>query len=143
MDKIEFLDRRDTHLVFLAASVGSGCRPCTKYHVTKSLEDGFSDEEIIKILSLAIAVRDTATRKLESYALNNFTESDSGSETIVNTDKSEIIICLASSYCINCNTLFQKYLTIARKIGISEEAISEILRISVVISDKARSLLAL
>jgi AhpD family alkylhydroperoxidase len=141
MNEKEILDQRDKHLVFLAASVGSGCRPCTKYHVTKSLEDGFSEAEIKKVLSLAITVRDTATRKFETFAFNNFAEADSVTETSVNADRSEIIICLAASYCMNCNPVFQKYLTLGRKSGISEDAINEILRFSGAISEKARSLL--
>jgi AhpD family alkylhydroperoxidase len=141
MNEKEILDQRDKHLVFLAASVGSGCRPCTKYHVNQSLGEGFSEDEIKKVLTLAISVRDTATRKFEAFAFNGFSEADTKTETLVNADRSEIIICLAASYCINCNPVFQRYLTLARKTGIGEEAISEILRFSGAVSEKARSLL--
>jgi AhpD family alkylhydroperoxidase len=141
MKEKEILDQREKHIVFIGASIGSGCRPCTKYHVTKSLEDGFTDDEIHKILSLAISVRDMATRNMKSFAMNKFPEAESGLEIQESLNRNDILVGLAASYCINFHPGFSKYKSFAQKNGINDEELSEILKISGAVSDKARSLL--
>lgn len=141
MKEKEILEEHDKHLVFLGASIGSGCRPCTKYHVMKSLEAGFTAIEIDKIISMATSVRDMATRNLESFVANNFPEAEPEPEIKENLDRNEILVDLAASFTVNFHQGFLKYKTLAQKAGLSEEVISEILKYSRAVSDKARSLL--
>jgi AhpD family alkylhydroperoxidase len=137
----EILDERTKHLVFIGASVGSGCRPCTKYHVNKSLESRFTMDEIDKIISQAISVRDMATRNLESFVKNKFPEVESVPGIDENTERSDILVGIATSYAVNFHPGFLKYKSLAQKTGITDEELTEILRISAAVSEKARSLL--
>jgi AhpD family alkylhydroperoxidase len=141
MKEKEILDERDKHLVFLGASIGSGCRPCTKYHVVKSLEAGFTDNEISKIITMAISVRDLATRNLESFVINKFPEAEPRLGIKENLSRDEIIVDLAVSYTVNFHPGFLEYKKLAQKSGLNEEQLSEILKFSLAVSDKARSLL--
>ena len=66
----DFLNIKEKQLVYLSASIASGCRPCIKYHLKKSSETGLTDEEINNTLDLAISIRNNATRSIELSARN-------------------------------------------------------------------------
>jgi hypothetical protein len=82
-----------------------------------------------------------ATRNMQSFALNKFPETESGPEIQENLNRNDILVALASCYCINFHPGFSKYRSFAQKAGINDEELSEILKISGAVSDKARSLL--
>lgn len=141
MKEKEILDQHDKHLVFLGASIGSGCRPCTKYHYMKSLEAGFTENNINRFISMAISVRDIATRNLESFVINKFPETEPESGIQKNLNRDEILVGLATSYTANFHPGFLIYKNMAQKSGLNKEQLSEILKFSQAVSDKARSIL--
>ena len=78
MKEEDILNKKEKTVILLAASIASGCQPCTKYHIERSLESGFTEEEIRKIVVLAISVRDKATRYMEFFAHNKEAETGTG-----------------------------------------------------------------
>jgi len=141
MKEKDILNQHDKHLVFLGASIASGCWPCTKYHVMRSLEAGFTDNEIDKIISMAITVRNMATRTLDSFVKNKFPELEPGPGIQETLSRDEILVDLAASFTVNFHPGFLEYKKLAQKTGFTEEELSEILKFSQAVSDKARSLL--
>ena len=133
------LNKKEKTVVLLASSIASGCLPCTKYHIERSLESGFTEDEIRKIVVLAISVRDKATRYMESFALNK--EAESGTAIQKNLDRNDILAGIAASYSINFQTDYSIYLSIGKKRGMSDSELSEIIIMSRAVSDKAKSFL--
>jgi AhpD family alkylhydroperoxidase len=52
---MESLTDKESELVAIGASIGAGCRPCTKYHVAAALKNGFTDEEVLRAIDEAQA----------------------------------------------------------------------------------------
>ena len=51
------LTDKEGELVAIGASIGAGCRPCTKYHVGAALKNGFTVEEVRRAIGEAQAAR--------------------------------------------------------------------------------------
>ena len=47
---------KEKELVYIGASVASGCKPCTSFHYKKALQKGASDEEIKTAISAGRAI---------------------------------------------------------------------------------------
>ena len=135
----EMLNKKEKQLVYLSASIASGCHPCTKYHLRKSLEAGLTDIEINKTLALAISIRDDATNYMRSLAQNQKTGDNMGTENQESLNRDDILVGIAASYSINFPVGLEKYLSIARNIGISNAELSDVISLSKFVIDKARA----
>ena len=62
------LSEQERALISLAASVGSGCRPCTAYHVTSTRSAGACDRSISLAVETALAGRTSATSAMREWA---------------------------------------------------------------------------
>jgi AhpD family alkylhydroperoxidase len=133
------LNQKEKELVYLSASVASGCQPCTEYHIGKSREAGFTENEIHEILLMALSVRDMATRNMESFILNKKVDGEIGITGNLNRD--DILIGLAAGYSVNYKSGFARYAKMGQKIGIGDHELYEIIKMSGAVADKARSLL--
>jgi AhpD family alkylhydroperoxidase len=51
------LTDKESEFVAIGASIGAGCRPCTKYHVGAALKNGFTVEEVGRAIEEAQAAR--------------------------------------------------------------------------------------
>jgi AhpD family alkylhydroperoxidase len=51
------LTDKESEFVAIGASIGAGCRPCTKYHVGAALKNGFTIEEVRRAIDEAQAAR--------------------------------------------------------------------------------------
>ncbi len=139
MKEEDILNKKEKTVVLIAASIASGCQPCTKYHIERGLETGFTEDEIRKVVVLGISVRDKATRYMESFALNK--EAETRTEIQEDLDRSDLLVGIAASYSINFQIDYSIYLSIGKKRGMSDRELSEIIIMSRAVSDKARSLL--
>lgn len=63
------LTYKEKELANVGASVATGCKPCTHYHLNKVREAGASDKEIRQAISDAMAVCDSAKEIMESHGL--------------------------------------------------------------------------
>lgn len=54
---MEALTDKESEFVAIGASIGAGCRPCTKYHVGAALKNGFTVEEVRRAIDEAQSAR--------------------------------------------------------------------------------------
>ena len=65
------LTQKEKELVAVAASIASGCLPCTTQHIKTARETGASEREVLRSIYIASDVRDNATEILTEAAQGN------------------------------------------------------------------------
>lgn len=65
------LTQKEKELVALAASIASGCLPCTTQHIKLARETGASESEVLRSVYIASDVRDNATEIMAEAAQGN------------------------------------------------------------------------
>jgi AhpD family alkylhydroperoxidase len=65
------LTQKEKELVAVAASIASGCLPCTTQHIKLARETGAADGEVLRSIYIALDVRDNATEIMAETALGN------------------------------------------------------------------------
>ena len=68
MSTIEILTQKEKELVAVAASIASGCVPCTMHHLKAVREAGASEAEVLGVTRIALDVRDNATEVMAEVA---------------------------------------------------------------------------
>lgn len=63
--------QKEKELVAVAASIASGCLPCTTQHIKLARETGATDGEVLRSIYIALDVRDNATEIMAEAALGN------------------------------------------------------------------------
>lgn len=139
MKKENLFSKKEKELIYLGASIASGCRPCTKYHLKKSSETGLTDIEINKIFAFAISIRDNATRYMESLVPNYKPNKNMEENEQVSLNRNEILVGIAASYSVNFPLYLEKYLSAGRNSGIIDNELSEIISMSKYVIDKAKA----
>jgi AhpD family alkylhydroperoxidase len=71
MSTIEILTQKEKELVAFAASIASGCVPCTLHHLEAVREAGASEVEVLGATRIALDVRDNATEVMAEVAQGN------------------------------------------------------------------------
>ena len=71
MSTIEILTQKEKELVAVAASIASGCMPCTMHHLRAVREAGASEAEVLGAIRIALDVRDSATEVMAEVAQGN------------------------------------------------------------------------
>ncbi len=133
------LNKNDRHLAYLGASIASGCRPCTKFHLKRSSEMGLTEEEINKSIALAISIRSTATQSMEMLACNQKTGNSIKEEIQGSINRNEILVGIAATYSINFPSGLENYLRKGRDLGITNSELTEIIKISKSVIDMAKA----
>lgn len=133
------LTLKEKELANIAASVATGCKPCTDYHFNKARETGASDQEIRQAISGALAVRDRAREIMESHGLKRLgivreadADNDAGATTRVDQ-----LVRIAAAYSVNCTSSLQKHVAAARSLGVTEEEIESVLDAALFIKGEA------
>ena len=68
MSTVEVLTQKEKELVAVAASIASGCVPCTMHHLKALREAGASESEVLGTTRIALDVRDNATEMMAEVA---------------------------------------------------------------------------
>ena len=68
MSTIEILTQKEKELVAVAASIASGCVPCTMHHLKAVREAGASQADVLGVIRIALDVRDNATEVMAEVA---------------------------------------------------------------------------
>lgn len=71
MSTSEKLTQKEKELVAVAASIASGCLPCTVHHIKVVREAGASEAEVLGAIRIALDVRDNATEMMAEAAQAN------------------------------------------------------------------------
>ena len=64
------LDERTLRLIAIGASITANCQPCLQANVTKALECGADEQEIIEAIEVGKRVRKGATAKMDEFAIS-------------------------------------------------------------------------
>ena len=136
------LTSKEKELVYLGASVASGCKPCTTFHFEKALQTGASEIEIKNAISDALRVRDDANKIMENHALKLIginTEMDDGNSKN-RASRISVLVSIAAAFAVNCTASMKKYITAGRAIGVSDaEIYSVVMRAGVRVKGEAAS----
>jgi len=139
MQQKYMLNEVEKELAYLSASIASGCRPCTKYHLQKSRAIGISDDEIKIVIAAAISIRKNAASSIDSFAhAHSMAEKDEEINK-EKPDRKQAIASIAAAYSVNCSSSFKNQLDRVRKSGITDQELSEIINLSKLIVDQARA----
>lgn len=68
---IKKLTQKEEELIAVAASIASGCLPCTMRHIKLAREIGVSESEVLRSIYIALDVRDNATEIMAEAAQEN------------------------------------------------------------------------
>lgn len=139
IEREEKLNKEERQIVYLSASIASGCKPCTKYHLKKTSEVGLSDIYIKKLIATAILIRNKATRSMELFATNQKSGKNIDVELQGIKNRNDILVGIAAAYSVNFPSGLKKYMNWGRNNGITNWELNEIITISRSVIDMARA----
>ena len=132
---------KERELAAVGASVASGCKPCTNYHIKAVREAGATDEEIKQVVAEAVRVRQSATEIMESHALSRLGEAKRPERALAADEVSRVkgLVWVGAAFGVNCVSSLKRYLDGAETAGISHEEIAEVVRLAAFIKERAAS----
>lgn len=132
---------KEKELAAVGMSVATGCKPCTEFHLKKVREAGASDAEIKQAMSDAFAVRRGATEIMEGFAFSKLGESKAAHEpdSAGRADRVRELVYIGAAFGVNCVSSLKAHLDAANAVGISNEDITTIVKLSAFIKGKAAS----
>ena len=65
------LTQKEKELVAVAASIASGCLPCTTHYIKLLREAGATEAEVLKAINIALDVRNNAAEIMAEAARSN------------------------------------------------------------------------
>ncbi len=71
MSAAEILSQKEKGLVAVAASIASGCLPCTTHHLKAARETGATEAEIGEVMEIALSARNNVTQIIAEAAHGN------------------------------------------------------------------------
>ena len=71
MSTVEISTQKEKELVAVAASIASGCVPCTMHHLQSVRQAGGTEAEVLGAIRIALDVRDHATEMMAEVAQGN------------------------------------------------------------------------
>jgi len=123
------LDAKEKELANIGASVATGCKPCTDYHLKKARESGASDQVIKSAITDALAVRDNAREIMESHGLSQLgiAKPTCATRAGAGTTRIKELVSVAAAFSVNCTTNLQNHVNAARTVGITDDEIRAVL----------------
>ena len=120
MSTTDKLTQKEKELVAVAASIASGCLPCTVHHTKAVREAGASEAEVLGATRIALDVRDNATEMMAEAAHGNLSYEYPGTAQAGSMDQ-RIGDLVAIGAALACNFVagLEYYLTAARTAGVS------------------------
>jgi len=135
------LTNKEIELVYLGASIGAGCKPCTSYHFQKAKEVGASDKEIKTTITVSINIRDAAKKEMENHTMKllGTTTQDDVNKDNLNPDRLNVLVSIGSAFTVNCTSTLNNYFALGKSFGITNEDLNNILRATKLVKMKAAS----
>lgn len=138
MFTIKRLTQKEKELVAVAASIASGCLPCTTQHINLARETGASESEVLRSIYLASDVRDNATEIMAEAAQGNpVVEYPIGMQTGAMEEPLDDLVSMGAAMACNSVTGLKYYLTKARAAGASIHQIQTVAGITRAIQKEA------
>jgi len=134
------LNLKEKELAAVGISVVAGCRPCTDYHLSKVAEAGANPGEIRQALADALCVKRNAADLVEVQVLTHLGDRPSIAAGCGNSDdRTTELVKIGAAYSVNCTENLEKHIAAGRALGVTDEEIAEVIKLSVFIKDKAAS----
>lgn len=132
---------KEKELAAIGISVATGCKPCTDHHVGVARKARASDQEIKASVLAALALRKSATDVMAGYALAKLGgpehrgDGDAGAET----DRQRELVAIGAAFAVNCVSSLEAHLAAAEAVGITQEEITQIVKLAAFIKERAAS----
>ena len=135
------LTAKEKELVNIGASVATGCKPCTDYHLREVRKTEASDAEIRQAIAQAARVRRDATEIMEGHGLEQLRASGEagGGSSAEQTSRIEQLVSVGAAFAVNCTSGLEKHLKASQQVGIAEEEIQEVVGLAGFIKRMAAS----
>ena len=132
---------KERELAAVGVSVASGCKPCANYHIKAGREAGASDDEIRQAVADALRVRVSATELMEGHALSRLGEAEKRESEAISgeTNRVKELVSVGAAFGVNCVSSLKKHLAAAETVGISQEEVSELVKLAAFVKERARS----
>ena len=132
---------KEKELVAVGISVAAGCKPCTDHHVTVARKARASDAEIRQAVATALAVRRRTAEIMEAHASTHFGEDWplSVQHLIGESTRMMELVSVGAAFAVNCVSSLEKHLAAAETAGVSQEEISQIVKLAAFIKVRAAS----
>jgi len=133
---------KEKELIAIGISVVAGCKPCTSHHLKAAKNVGASDTEIEEAATTAILVRERATAVMKQFCLSRLgrpreIRGKTDQTTIARkTNRITELISIGAAYAVNCTTSIRKHLDAAKSLGIGQEDVIEIIKLSTFIKGR-------
>jgi AhpD family alkylhydroperoxidase len=131
MSTIENLAEKEKELVVVAASIASGCVPCTMHHIKSAHKTGASEAEIFAAIRIALDVRDNATEVMGETAQGNQNKKypiQTQSSSL--EQRMEVLVSIAAALACNSVAGLEYHLATAAAAGVSTRQIQTTLGIA-------------
>lgn len=134
----ETLTQKEKELVAVAASIASGCLPCTTHHIKAARQAEVSEAEVLGAIGVALDVRDNATEMIAEATQGNLNYEYPGNRQSSSL-KQPIHNLAAIGAALACNSApgLEYYLTAARTAGASTREIQTAIGIARAIRKEA------
>ena len=120
MSTVEILTQKEKELVAVAASIASGCVPCTMHHLKAVREAGASEAEVLGAIGIALDVRDNATEMMAEVAQGNLNYEYPGKARSGSLEQPiDYLVALGATLACNSVSGLEYYLATARATGAS------------------------
>lgn len=138
MSTTEKLTQKQKELVAVAASIASGCQPCTMYHTKAVREADVSDAEVLRAIGIALDVRDNATEMMAEAAQGNLNYEYPGkAQSGVLEQPLDDLVAIGAALACNSVAGLEYYLTAAKAAGASTRQIQTAIGVAQVIREEA------
>lgn len=131
MSTLEKLTQKDKELVAVAASIASGCVPCTMHHIKAVREAGASEAEVLGVTKIALDVRDNATEVMAEVAQGTLNPEFPG-KVQAGSIKQPIDNLIALGAALSCNSVadLDFYYAASKAAGASTRQIQTAIKIA-------------
>lgn len=113
----------EKELISVAVSIAAGCEPCTSYHVASARAEGAGDAALTGMAKIALSVRERATQKMASVALETIGAGEACAAPCCcggSLGRLEALASAASALAANCGSGVPGFLAAARDAGADE-----------------------
>lgn len=132
------LTDKESEFVAIGASIGAGCRPCTKYHVAAALKNGFTDEEVLRAIDEAQAARREAVALVGDVGRSSLGIDDGeNGNHLQPAGREQLLVCLGAAAGGNAANLVKLYTSGPGGADLSGEELRSALAIAEMVKEHA------
>lgn len=132
------LGEKEQEIVALAASIASGCLPCTTFHLRVAASAGVSEDGIRQAVADAVRVREEASELMA--AAGGLAQGGAARSLADPAGPGQLVrelAAIAAAYAVNCPTSLEKHMTAARVLGATDGQMFAAIKIACAVRDVA------